>query len=153
MQYTPGQLRDATGIASETFRHWKKVLRPLRSERGHSPCFASGDLVAVAIIRALTFDLGIRVGALSAVAEHLFEVCNATPWPALERSNMVIVSGGDRVLLVPELETAPFAGARVVVPLRPIIAALRVQLVPTADIVEQPALRFPPHGLAAMGRP
>lgn len=149
MRFTPGQLRDVTGIAPETFRHWKKALRPLCAERGHSPCFTSGDLLAVAIVRALTMDVGVRVGALTPIADHLFEVCNSSPWPALERASLAISAGSAHVELIPELEQSPATDVRVVVPLRPIIAALRDQLVPGPDSSAQPTLRFPPHGLAS----
>ena len=72
--YTPGQLRSATSIAPETYRHWKKTFGALRRGRGHSPCFSSGDLVAVAVVRALAVDMAIRVGALAPIAEPLFEL-------------------------------------------------------------------------------
>src|SRR3546814_4219968 len=77
VHYTPGQLRSAMAIPQETYRHWRKALAPLRRGTGHSPCFTAGDLLAVAIVRALTGDFAIRVGAISAVAEALFEACNA----------------------------------------------------------------------------
>jgi hypothetical protein len=149
VKYTPGQLRSATGIASETYRHWKKALRPLRSQRGHSPCFGLGDLVAVGVVQALTTDLGIRVSALSAVADHLFEVCNASAWPALERANLVFASGSARVMLVSDVQQVAIAEPWIIVPLKPIVAALREQLLPVPMDTEQSPLRFPPHGLAA----
>jgi hypothetical protein len=152
VRYTPGQLRSATGIAPETYRHWKKALRPLRSERGHSPCFGLGDLVAVSVVQVLTTDLGVRVSALSEIADHLFEVCNATAWPALERGNLVLASGSARVMLVPDLQQIAISEAWMVVPLSPIVAALREQLLPGPVDMEQSPLRFPPHGLVAKER-
>ena len=65
VQFTPGQLRSAASIPPETYRHWKKTLLPLRRDCGHSPCFTSGELVAVAVVRTLCVDLGIRVSGLS----------------------------------------------------------------------------------------
>lgn len=94
-------------------------------------------------------DLGLRVGALSPVAEALFDICNASSWPALERSNLIFVAGESRVLLVPELEPGIVSDLRVIVALRPIVALLRMQLEPVAEDVEQPLLRFPLYGLAA----
>lgn len=154
VRYTPGQLRGATGIAPETYRHWKKALPPLRSERGHVSCFGLGDLVAVGVVRALTTDLGVRVSALSAIADHLFEVCNVSAWPVLERANLVLASGSARVMLVPELQQIAISEPWIIVPLRPIVAALREQLLPVPMDIEQSPLPFPPHGLAAKaGRP
>jgi len=94
-------------------------------------------------------DLGLRVGALSPVAEALFDICNASPWPALERSNLILIAGESRVLLVPELEPNIASDLRVIVALRPIVALLRMQLEPVTEDVEQPLLRFPLYGLAA----
>ena len=96
--YTPGQLRSAISIAPETYRHWKKALAPLRRGRGHSPCFSSGDLVAVSVIRSLATDMAIRVGALAPIAETLFELCNLSPWPALERAKKVTETGRPALL-------------------------------------------------------
>ncbi len=93
--YTPGQLRSAILIAPETYRHWKKALAPLRRGRGHSPCFSSGDLVAVSVVQALATNMAIRVGALAPIAETLFTLCNLSPWPALERAKLVIDVAGD----------------------------------------------------------
>ena len=149
MHYTPGQLRDATGLTPETFRHWKKALPPLRALRGHGPCFTSGDLVAVAIVRTLTDELGLRVSAISSVAAELFRTCNAAPWAGLERAKIVLRANGNRLLLMPELDAQPLGDAHIVVPLRPIIAALRDHLAPMPVSGEQPMLRFPPHDVSA----
>ena len=65
VHYTPGQLRTVARIPVETFRHWKKALPPLRRDRGHSPCFTPGDLVAVAVVRTLSNDLGLRVSEVA----------------------------------------------------------------------------------------
>ena len=46
VRYTPGQLRDAVAMPPETYRHWKKVLAPLRrNNTRQSPCFTAGGLV------------------------------------------------------------------------------------------------------------
>ncbi len=89
VHYTPGQLRSAVGIPPETYRHWKKALGPLRRDRGHSPCFTAGDLVAVAVVRVLSVDMAVRVGSLTPIAETLFKLCNSAPWPTLERGKFV----------------------------------------------------------------
>ena len=147
--YTPGQLRSATSIAPETYRHWKKALPPLDRGRGHSPCFSSGDLVAVAVIRSLAADLAVRVSALAPVSQSLFELCNLSPWPVLERARLVIDLPEAQLRLRPE--STEIIGDRpiITIPLRPIVALLREQLLAASEVEDQISLRFPPVAISA----
>lgn len=147
--YTPGQLRSALSIAPETYRHWKKALAPLRRGRGHSPCFSSGDLVAVSVIRSLAMDMAVRVGALAAIAEPLFELCNLSPWPALERAKLVINVPGAQLQLRPELAEVVSDQPLITIPLGPMVARLREQLLAASDSREQASLLFPPTPINA----
>src|SRR5271169_2835273 len=101
LQYTPGQLRALVGIPQETFRHWKKALGPLRRGRGHSPCFAPGDLVAVAVARVLVTDIGVRIGALEQVADTLFRICNCNHGRHLNEANSCSICAKARHGLLP----------------------------------------------------
>lgn len=147
--FTPGQLRSAVLIAPETYRHWKKALAPLRRGRGHSPCFSLGDLVAVSVIRSLAVDMAVRVGALTPIAETLFELCNLSPWPALERTKLVIDIRGEQLQLRPELAEIVSDQPLITIPLGPMVARLRGQLLATSDDQEQTSLRFPPMPISA----
>lgn len=147
--YTPGQLRSAISIAPETYRHWKKALAPLRRGRGHSPCFSSGDLVAVSVIRSLATDMAIRVGALAPIAETLFALCNLSPWPALERAKLVIDVPGAQLQLRPELAEVVSDQPLIMVPLSPMVARLREQLLAASGSSEQASLLFPPMPINA----
>lgn len=147
--YTPGQLRQAAAIAPETYRHWKKALAPLRRGKGHSPCFSSGDLVGVSVVRLLAVGLSVRVSALAPIAETLFELCNSSPWPVLERAKLSVNLLDAHVELLAELGAASGEEPLVVIPLRPVIAKLREQLLAASDISVQASLRFPPTPIAA----
>lgn len=144
MLYTPGQLRRAVSITPETYRHWKRTLGPLRRTRGHSPCFSAGDLVAVALIRSLTVDLGIRIGALTPIGEPLFDLCNRSPWPILERGNLIVDLPGAQLEVSPELTEILSDRPSIIIPLRSIMAGLREHLLAEGDGDEQTSLRFPP---------
>jgi hypothetical protein len=143
VHYTPGQLRSVARIAPETYRHWKKTLSPLRRDRGHSPCFTPGDLVAVAVVRTLSGELGMRVSLLTAIADPLFELCNSAPWPTLERGKLLIDLPQGRVEYRPELPEKPIDGLTIVIPLRPIVMQLRDQLLTANESPEQQTLLFP----------
>lgn len=142
--YTPGQLRSAISIAPETYRHWKKALGPLRRGRGHSPCFSLGDLVAVAVIRSLAVDMAVRVGALAPIAEPLFELCNQSPWPVLERTKLIVDLPEAQLQLRPELAEVTSDRPTITIPLRPVVFGLREQLLAASDVDDQASLRFPP---------
>lgn len=151
VNYTPGQLRSAIGIPQQTYRHWKKALAPLRRDRGHSPCFTAGDLVAVAVIRALSMDMAMRVGSLAPVAEMLFESCNSAPWPTLERGKFLFDIPNAQVQFHLELAEAHYEGPMAIVPLRPIITHLRDRLLAAGTDDTQETLRFPPTALVSTG--
>ncbi len=144
-----GSIPCAASIAPETYRHWKKTLAPLRRGCGHSPCFTSGDLVAVAVVRTLCVDLGVRVGALSGIAPALFDICNASPWAVLERGKLALDIPNGHLHFQPELANTSGEGTLVIVPLRLIVERLRDQLLAVGEANDQRMLRFPPTGLAA----
>lgn len=152
VNYTPGQLRNAIGIGQETYRHWKKALSPLRREAGHSPCFSAGDLLATAIVKILVVDYGMRVSALSALADGVFDECNARSWPTLERSILVLDLADARVAIQSEGSGLTLDGPVLVVPLRVLIESLRRTLL-AGDGDGQEMLRFPPVAHPAKSLP
>jgi hypothetical protein len=149
VQYTPGQLRNAVGIPPETYRHWKKALAPLRRDRGHSPCFTPGDLLAVAVVRVLSVDMAMRVGSLTQIAETLFELCNSAPWPILERGKLIFDFSNSQVQFRPELAGNLNERPVAIVPLRHIIAHLRDHLLAVGKPDTQGTLRFPPTAVVS----
>ncbi|MDR7155753.1 hypothetical protein J2W40_002589 [Sphingobium xenophagum] len=143
VNYTPGQLRDAVGISQETYRHWKKAIAPLRREAGHSPCFSAGDLLATAIVKILVSDYGMRVSALSALADGVFGECNSRSWPMLERSMVVLNIVSEHVAIQTEGSGLIVDTPAMVVPLGKLIESLRRTLL-AGDDDGQEMLRFPP---------
>lgn len=144
VRYTPGQMRSATGISQQTYRHWKRVLAPLGHEEGRSPCFTAGDLLAVVVVRHLTADFAISVGALSCIADVLFGICNAMPWPVLERGRLIIDLPNRRILFLQEPDEVVADGSILVIPLASVVEHLRGALL-TGDALDgQGLLRFPP---------
>jgi hypothetical protein len=152
LRYTPGQLRSAVAITPETYRHWKKALTPLRRQKGHSPCYSAGDLLAVAVVRMLTIDFEVRISALGPFGEELFSLCNNSPWPTLERGRLLIDVPGRIVQFQSEPGDTPTEGPVLLMPLRPIIARLRCQLLAANEPEDQSTLRFPPTSLASKSK-
>lgn len=90
----------------------------------------------------------------------LFDLCNESPWPVLERGKLVLDLPNGKLHFQPELANAVEEGTVVIVPLRPIVERLRDRLLAVGEPDEQQALRFPPTGLpsastsgAMRGRP
>lgn len=144
INFTPGQLRKTVGIGQETYRHWKKALAPLCREAGHSPCFTAGDLLATAIVRIMVIDYGVRVSALSALADPLFAKCNEQSWPSLERSLLLLDLSRKEVRLQSESIGIKVDSPAMVIPLRPQIDSLRRTLLAGDDDGGQTMFRFPP---------
>lgn len=112
----------------------------------------------MAVIRSLVVDLGIRIGALTPIGEPLFELCNQSPWPILQRAKLIIYLPGAELQLRPELAESVNDRPSITIPLGPVVTGLREQLLAASNIHEQPSLCFPPMpvGISAAvrrGRP
>ena len=148
MNFTPGQVQDMLGLSPATFRHWKKELPPLRGRNGYKPCFSPGDLLAIALIKVLTEEVGINVSRLSGLAIEIFKHLSQS-WAGLERSILVIEPTRHRVSTAPEMQALSIDALAITVPLRPIVASLRGRLLREQPDDQQEPLRFPPN---AVGR-
>ena len=93
--------------------------------------------------------MAIRVGALAPIAEPLFELCNLSPWPALERAKLAIDMARAQLQLRPELAEVLSDRPLIMIPLAPIVAGLREQMLAEADSPEQASLLFPPMPMNA----
>ena len=148
IRYTPGQLRDALQLTKETFRYWKKNLPALNAASGHSPCFGPGDLLATAIVKHATEVAGVSVSRLSSLAEQLFTLSRSSAWVHLERLTAVLSLEEGRVTFSGGEAGVVASGLTVLIPLRPIVAALRERL-NEADVDPQGRLALPPVALVA----
>lgn len=144
LKLTPGQLREILELSQDTFRHWKSALSPLSDRNGYRPCFTPGDLLAVGVVKVLTVDAGVRVGAVSTVAPDLFRLANETAWAVVERSVLIFDFSAGQVLLVAEGASHRTSNAVVQVACRPVVARLRARLLAEQPLDAQQRLQFPP---------
>lgn len=129
------------------------------NQKGHSPCFSAGDLLAIAVVRVLSIHFEIRIGALGPLGDELFSLCNSAPWPTLERGHLVIDVPGATIQFqaepgalptkAPALFVPPDTQPAPKMPLHPVIAELRDQLLAEGGPEKQATLRFPPTPLAS----
>lgn len=149
LKLTPGQLREVVGLSQDAFRHWKRALAPLAGRNGYRPCFTSGDLFAVAVIKVLITEAGIRVGAVGGIAEELFRFANATPWATIERSTFIFDLSAGKIAVIPEANSIRTTGTAVHVACRPIVARLRERLLADQATDPQQMLQLPPTIVSA----
>ncbi|MEA2859230.1 MAG: hypothetical protein QOC72_1269 [Methylobacteriaceae bacterium] len=151
MKFTPGQVKEILSISQDTFRHWKNTFAPMAGRNGYTPCFSSGDLLTMAVIKTLTEEVGIRVGELRGIGGTLFEHCSQ-PWAGLERTVLLIDPLKARVTPSPEGQAITMDGLTIAVPLRSIVAGLREHLLLEQPEASQEPLRFPPTAIGGRGR-
>jgi hypothetical protein len=144
MKFTPGQVQTLLGLSPETFRQWKKVLPPLGERNGYRPCFSLGDLLAMALIKAMTDDAAIPVRAFEAISANLFDQCGRQGWASLERSVLLVELPSVRVEFLSEPSVPQLDRIGIVVSCRQIIAGLRERLLQDAEDPQQGHLRFAP---------
>jgi hypothetical protein len=149
MQYTVRQMHEIVGLSKETYRHWKRVLAPLDQVSGRAACFTVGDLVAASILYRVTEVAGVRVGHLGDLAVAVFNLCNATPWAALEGSTLTIDLDRRQCQIEPNLTASTISDFALICRLDPVLEELRRALLRTQGDSPQSELRFPPTALSS----
>lgn len=123
-------------------------MPPLNGRNGYRPCFTPGDLVAMAIIKSLVDDAGVKIGALADVAPEIFDSCNRLPWATVERSILVVELVPRRATFSSDLSTSRVPGTALVVSCGRIVANLRSRLLAESTSEPQQRLGFPPVPVA-----
>ncbi|MXW19735.1 MAG: hypothetical protein F4Z95_02920 [Gammaproteobacteria bacterium] len=119
-------------------------MKPLQRPSPPRNCYSAGDVLAVAVIRTITKDFSIRVGALTTVADDLIKTCNDHSWLVLERSQLVIFLSEETIEVHPEEARIQFRASALVVLLRPLAARIREVLLADHGAAEQGMFPFPP---------
>lgn len=158
MRYTPSQVRHVVGITQETLRHWRRTLPSVRGLKGHAPVFRPGQLLGLAVVKVLVEDLGLTVGALGAAERDIFDICNSPQWGRLARGHLLIRPIEGQVTFMGAVSNIDLDRPAILLPLEPIVTAVRLALLEAAPEEFQQYLAFPPvdvgEGRAARnGRP
>lgn len=128
MRYSQGQLRTAVDLTVEAYRHWKRVLPPLSSRKGHSTKFLIGDILAVAVLKCLTDVCSIKIGSLANISDELFRLCNTVPLDELEKLNLNVDLKNNMCKTTPLLGKFTSPDVFIVIPLATVIFELRAGL-------------------------
>jgi len=133
----------ALSLSKQQWRTYRRALLPLAAETGRSACFSAGDLLATAIVQSAAIGLQMPVPVFSPVADELFDLCSAYPWPHLERASLALLLGEGRVLLLDNDQRLPSCSLAVLVELGPLVADLRERLLAAGSNLQHD-LAFPP---------
>jgi hypothetical protein len=148
MRYTPSQVRHVVGITQETLRHWRRVLPSLDGLKGHAPVFRPGQLLGLAVIRVLVEDLGLAVGALRAAEHQIFHICSSPQWIRLAQGYLLVRPIEGQVAFVDTVLERDLGRPGILLPLEPIVSALRLALLEVAPEETQQSMPFPPIGVS-----
>jgi hypothetical protein len=148
MRYTPSQVRHVVGITQETLRHWRRTLTSLDGLKGHAPVFRPGQLLGLAVVRVLVEDLGLSVSALRATERDIFDICSSPQWVKLAQGCLLLRPIEGRVAFVDTVATRDLERPAIVLPLEPVVAALRLALLEVAPEEAQHRIAFPPVGVS-----
>lgn len=143
MLFTAGQVRQAFSLSKQQWRGYRRALAPLMRDQGRAACFSATDLLATSVIFQTSTRLSIPIHAFTAVAEPLFRLLAACPWPQLERSILSINVDKSSVQLADCYRELSPGNIALLIQLAPMIAELRQQLL--AGVPDpQRDLAFPP---------
>jgi len=81
---------EATGLSSQTLRHWREVLPPLRHRVAHHPAFSAGDLLAMKVLHLWSRRWDAKISHMECASTGLFELCEAEPWARIEQSLLAL---------------------------------------------------------------
>ena len=144
MRYTPSQVRHVVGITQETLRHWRRTLPSLGGLKGHAPVFRPGQLLGLAVVRVLVEDLGLTVGALCTVERDIFDICGSPQWIRLAQGHLLVRPIEGQVTFVDTVSENDLERPAILLPLEPIVTALRLALLEVAPEEAQQSIAFPP---------
>lgn len=158
MRYTPSQVRHVVGITQETLRHWRRALPSLSGLKGHAPVFRPGQLLGLAVVRVLIEDLGLTVGALRSAERDIFDICNSPQWVRLAQGHLLVRPIAGSAIFIDIVSDSDIRYPAILLPLEPIVTALRLALLEVAPEETQQSIPFPPVDVserraAGSGRP
>lgn len=140
----------ALSLSKQQWRTYRQALPRLNTEGGRVACFSAGDFLATAVVQSAAAILQMPISGFSSVADALFEVCDASPWIRLERSQLALIVNDGRVVLFDLDQRPPVCTLAIIVQLQPLVDSLRERLLAEGSDPQQD-LAFPP--MVAGGRP
>lgn len=130
--FSPKQVRELLAIQDQQLRNWRKLLTSIGRKRSGQGVFDFAELLALAIIRRLVVDLGVRIGLITPVAQHLAEMCAAVSQEGAMGLRVEFEPETERIAMARIDDPAPRTLV-VLVPIGPIVKSLSSRLTLPAD--------------------
>jgi hypothetical protein len=92
IQFTQEQARTATGISTETLRHWRKLVPYLAEKSGKAARFTFSDLVALTVTYEIVRTFGISIGTSRTAIDQLFRVLADSKPSVFEKGVLVLTA-------------------------------------------------------------
>lgn len=73
MRFFTSQVLASINISTETLRHWKRALPPIRARDGRSEGYTFRELAALAVIARAVHDLSVPISRFTTFARELFD--------------------------------------------------------------------------------
>lgn len=145
MRYSAKQIREALGLTKETFRYWTEELPPLRRPGAPHARYDLSDMLGTAVVKRIT-DIGMPVGRLKTTSDDLFRLCRQANWIQPDKLTIAVHFDPDTVHLIRDARAAPLSPC-LLIPLGPVIASLKSQLLAPSEAV-QGNLGFAPASIS-----
>lgn len=143
MLYTPLQVRRLLDIGEQTFRYWRSIIPSINDRRGRSPCFTSGDILALFVVKTLV-EGGLNIGQFAKSLANIFTACNRRGWVLSVSSDVVIDLSTKESSVVSNVLLDRMSGAFLIIRLRPLAEELERSLLQGTPTNVQMPLSLPP---------
>jgi hypothetical protein len=120
MRFFTSQVLASVNISTETLRHWKRALPPIRSRDGRSEGYSFRELATLAIIARAVHDLSVPISRFTAFAGELFTTID----PMSDVGDYVLCITPTNMMLT-KIANMPECTSIAVVRVAPVIADLR----------------------------
>lgn len=143
MQFTTSQVRSALGLHSQTLRYWRTALTPLANKPGgKSARFGVGEILALAVVAKLVVNLRVDVGAISGIAQTIFDLCKRPSLLANSGWLYIDIEGG-QAEITSDLKLLPRDKTLVLLPVSDMSKEIRERLTEPDESADQLEFSWP----------
>ncbi len=123
MRFFTSQVLSGVNISTETLRHWKRTLPPIRARDGRSEGYTFRELAAMAVIARAVHDLSVPISRFTTFARELFDGIDP-----LRMTDDYVLCITQTEMRLTNITDMPDSTSLAVVRIAPVIAELRAAL-------------------------
>ncbi|MBH5385056.1 hypothetical protein [Bradyrhizobium diversitatis] len=123
MRFFTSQVLSGVNISTETLRHWKRTLPPIRARDGRSEGYTFRELAAMAVIARAVHDLSVPISRFTTFARELFDGIDP-----LRMTDDYVLCITQTEMRLTNITDMPDSTSLAMVRIAPVIAELRAAL-------------------------